>query len=75
MKKKLLVREDGQEVKVGDQLLNFRDEMVEVVIPLTHTDKVYVKFVDRGHPQHGQKREFYPSVIKCRIEEVEVGEE
>lgn len=66
MKHQLVKSSDGSIVNIGDRLLTFRGEMVEVTDfrEPRHTGssgRVYVKFAN------GQDREFFPNVIDCEI--------
>jgi hypothetical protein len=66
MKHKLVKEIDGQMVNVGDKLLTFRGELVEVLgfeVPRHDgsTGRVNVRFGSDSY------RSFFPSVIGCEI--------
>ena len=66
MKHKLVKEENGQLVNIGDRLLTFRGEFVEVMgSEAPHhsgsTGRVYVM------PAGGSSRAVFPSVIGCKI--------
>ncbi len=61
-----LINENGYEVKIGDSVVDFRGEVVQVIDftaprQSSSTGRVYVK------REHGTKREYFPSVIGCTI--------
>jgi hypothetical protein len=61
-----LIKEDGSEVTIGQRILTFRGEMVEVTGWKTphkpsSEGRVHVRLAD------GASREFFPSVIGCHI--------
>lgn len=63
---KLIKDNDGSEVSIGQRILTFRGELVEILdFTAPHkpssTGRVYVKFAD------GSTREFFPSVVGCSI--------
>ena len=64
---KLINSNTNREIKVGDQVRTFRDEVCELMgfeAPRkpSSTGRVYVKFPDSEH-----QRSFFPSVIGCEI--------
>jgi hypothetical protein len=63
-----VVREDGTEVKEGDEIVDFRgDKWIFIMVSSGH--KIYAKKVKNGEVERDWKQEFFQSVFKLAIVE------
>ena len=70
---KLFSLETGKEIREGDQVEDFRGDMMEfssIITGKADYGKVLLRRVDKGDPNKGQKSIFFPSVINAEVRDV-----